>query len=339
MADANVTRGRFVACLLSLFLTACGGGGGDPPAQPQAPQATSAPEPAKVEPPSAWKKYEGAPWTWRDGAGLLAKDGGLYMLGGWGAAGTNSEVWFTRDLSTWERLADAPWPARHGAAWLVHKDRLYVIGGDFNADVWSSADGVNWSQHAVDAPFGKRYAPNAVSLNGELLVFNGMLEDITGAAEVWSSTDDGATWVKAADVPYPARGLIHGTAVFRDRIYTIAGGLKDTDTLMETADVWSSADGRTWRKEADSAGFEARSHHAVLATAEGCYVANGSVGRQLNTVRDVFFAPDCVTFTLLSQQPDREQAHAASLVEFGGSVVLLGGHGDHVGSGVWQYTP
>lgn len=318
--------------LLALSLVSCGGGGGGGGAE----------ERYDLSLPAGWRKIDTAPWAWRDGAGLLAKDGGLYLLGGWNGDGepVGSEVWFTTDLVNWElRTRNAPWPDRHGAGWVVHQDRLYVIGGDFLDDVWSSADGVNWTQHAASAPFGKRYAPNAVSHNGELLFYNGMNWDGSGAADVWASAD-GDAWQHVADVPYPPRGLIHGSVVHNGRIYTIAGGLKGgnpTDTTFETADVWSSADGRTWVKEADNAGFEPRYHAATLGTSHGCYVANGSVETQLNTTGEVFFAADCVNFTSIeSPMPD---VHATSMAEFNGTIVILGGHGDQVGSAVWQYDP
>jgi hypothetical protein len=81
-------------------------------------------------------------WSWRDGAGLLAKDGGLYLLGGWNSdVNTMNDVWFTRDLRDWSRLTQtSPWAPRHGAGWVVHQGRLWVIGGDLHDDAWSSAD-------------------------------------------------------------------------------------------------------------------------------------------------------------------------------------------------------
>jgi hypothetical protein len=65
----------------------------DPSAQPNGGQ----PLPARR---GTWATYPTGR-SWRDGAGLLAKDGGLYLLGGWSSGlGTNSEVWFTSDLVT-----------------------------------------------------------------------------------------------------------------------------------------------------------------------------------------------------------------------------------------------
>lgn len=296
----------------------------------------------------SWRQFpnEGS-WTWRDGAGLLAKDGGLYLLGGWNSEiGTTSDVWFTRDVQNWTRLtAQGPWTGRHGAGWLVHDDRLYVIGGDFLSDVWSSPDGVHWTEHTEDAGFGPRYAPNAASLNGELLFYNGQSPAGVGVQDLHASSDGGATWQQAAATPYAGRALIHGAAVSRGRVYVIGGGLKgyvptstwSADTTAEFTDIWSSADGRAWVQESGALGFAPRTHFAVLGTERGCYVANGSITVQANQTSEVLFAEDCVHFTLLPTQPPMKGVHATSLAEFNGSIVLLGGHGSAVGSSVWQY--
>jgi hypothetical protein len=340
------------AALLAVLLAGCGGGGGGD-AEPQAESVAEAPaqpapvaEPAKPDP---WQRITTAPWAWRDGAGLLAKDGGLYLLGGWNGDGapTASEVWFTRDLVTWEFKGNAPWTGRHGAGWLVHDDRLYVIGGDYLDDVWSSPDGVTWTQHAAGASFGKMYAPNAASFNGKLLVYNGMREDGTGSPDVWQSEDGGVTWSLLAAAPYAGRALIHGAAVHNGRLYVIGGGLKagvppngddwPTDTVAEFTDVWSTADGVDWRMETSDMGFPARTHFAVLGTPHGCYVANGSITKQRFTTGEVYHSPDCIRFSPVESPMPR--VHATSLVEFDGKIVILGGHGTAVGSSVWVYTP
>ncbi len=296
----------------------------------------------------SWRSFANLDtWDWRDGAGLLAKDGGLYLLGGWSSdTGGKNDVWFTSDLSKWTRLVEhAPWPGRHGAAWVAHRNRLYVIGGDFLVDSWSSEDGVNWVRHTDTAPFGTRYTPNAVSINDQLVLYAGQ-GGSEGLNDVWASAD-GRSWQElVTHAPYAGRGLIHGSALFNGRIYVIGGGVKAVpegegyaETVVEYADIWSSADGIVWRREADTLGFAPRTHFAVLATQAGCWVANGSVGTQLNTSSEVFFAADCVHFMPIPDTSPMAVRHASSLVEFNGSIVVLGGHRDTAGTAIWQYFP
>ena len=298
-------------------------------------------------------------WAARDGAGLLALDGALYLLGGWLDGPVTNEVWKTVDLVNWQFLGYAPWPARHGAAWLVHNKRLWVIGGDLYEDVWSSADGVIWTQESAQAPFGQRYTPNAASINGEIVVYAG--QDWTpvpwchegpdcqarGVPGVWKSSD-GKNWREAlVSTPWVPRALMHGSAVFQGAIFVIGGGLKVappneryTETSAEFNDIWSSNDGVQWTLRSTSLGFTPRTHASVLSTDLGCYVSDGSVGWQDNLSNDFFYAADCVNFAPIAVPTELPKRHASSLAAFNGSLVLLGGppYGD-AGTSVWQYFP
>ncbi|MBS0366255.1 MAG: hypothetical protein JSR67_10585 [Proteobacteria bacterium] len=299
-------------------------------------------------------------WHWRDSAGLLVKDGGLYLLGGWadddpGDTGFH-DVWFTSDLQNWKLLTPAaPWEGRHGAAWLVHNNRLYVMGGDLIPDTWSSADGIDWRQENGAAPFGKRYTPVAISDGSQIILYEGQYWSpydwcafqpecaAVGLNDVWRSPD-AASWEQVtAHAPWSGRGLVHGGAYFRGRIYVIGGGLKlavpgatISETVAQFSDIWSSGDGgATWRLEATHLGFPPRTHFALTAAPGGCYVANGSIDRQENTSSDAYFAPDCIHFSALppSNMPPR---HASSIAYFNGSIVIMGGHTD---TSIYQYFP
>jgi hypothetical protein len=298
-------------------------------------------------------------WQPRDGAGLLQLNGALYLLGGWLHGPVTNEVWRTVDLVQWEFLGYAPWPARHAAAWLVHDNRLWVIGGDLYDDVWSSPDGLQWTQEASAAPFGRRYTPNAASIGGQLVVYAGQdwlpvdwcheRPDCAarGLRSVWTSRD-GRQWAQATpQAPWEGRALVHGSAVHEGRIWMIGGGLKVappgeryTETSAEFTDVWSSADGQDWRLEASHAGFTGRTHFSVLATRHGCFVSDGSVGTQLSVSNELFHASDCRRYSALPVPAGLPARHASSLVEFNGSLVLLGGppYGG-AGTQVWQYFP
>lgn len=302
-----------------------------------------------------WRSFpnEGT-WEWRDGAGLLFKDGGLYLLGGWNSdRGPMNEVWFTRDFEHWQLLmANASWQGRHGAGWVVHQNRLFVAGGDLIDDVWSSAGGVDWREIAP-APFGKRYTPMAVS-DGNRLLFHGGLYwepydwcvfepecSVVGLDDVRTSRTR-----LAQQAPWSGRGLIHGGAFFRGHIYVIGGGLKLdlpgatlTETVAEYSDVWSSADGIDWRLESEQVAVEPRTHYALTATPHGCYAANGSVGLQISTSSKVFFAPDCVhfwpcwipawaparEFAGLFQRVDRDRRRASQYGRYGDLAILSRG--------------
>lgn len=292
-----------------------------------------------------WQRHE-APWAGRDGAGLLALGGELYLLGGWLYGPVSSEVWRTRDLVTWERLPDAPWPGRHGSAWLVHDSRLWVIGGDLYTDVWSSPDGIAWTQETATAPFGPRYTPNAVSLDGRIIVYAGQswVEDGTAQAnsDVWAS-DDGRSWTRIAQAPWQGRGLIHGSIVHDGEAWLVGGGLKEVlpdpvraETAVEFSDIWSSPDGRTWTLRG-SIPFAPRTHSSVVETPLGCVVSDGSAGTQANLSADLYLAPDCLSYERVPTPYGVR--HASSVAWFRGALVVLGGPDDRAGTDVWEWRP
>ena len=307
-----------------------------------------------------WRRIDNTDtWQHRDGPGLLLLNGELYLLGGWLWGPTSSEVWKTRDLVHWQYLGDAPWPARHGAGWLVHKSRLYVIGGDLHDDVWSSIDGVRWTQESTAAPFGKRYTPNVASVGGRIVVYagqswnNGNWCDLVNPCiaeaprDVWTS-EEGKHWVLASALAaWAGRGLIHGSAVHEGEIFLVGGGLKAvppgerySETIAEFQDIWSSPNGSNWIRRADSLPFAARTHFSIVSTPRGCYVSDGSVGMQAAVSNDLFHAPDCVHFVPVLDTPPLQPRHASALAYFNGSLVILGGPpaGD-AGTTVWQYFP
>lgn len=324
------------------------------------------PRTASIHRRGSWRSFKNEDsWGWRDGAGLLVKNGALFLLGGYRAGeGSQREVWKSANARDWEMLIEeAPWDGRHGAGWVVHQDRLFVIGGDLNDDVWSSADGVTWRLEALQAPFGKRYTPNAVSDGKQILLYAGQYWQpydwcafapeckAVGFSDVWSSAN-GTSWsVLNAAAPWPGRGLIHGAVRFKERFYLIGGGLKMglvgatvAETVAEYQDIWSSADGISWRQEATELGFQPRTHFSVTATPKGCFVSDGSVGLQGNFSNEVFFASDCVRFAAIPDPSPMQKRHASSLAYFNGSLVILGGPPyagpeSTAGTEVWQYFP
>ena len=297
-------------------------------------------------------------WRWRDGAGLLTKDGHLYLLGGWtGGAGGENEVWRSNNARDWTLInASAPWAGRHGAAWLVHGSQLIVASGDFIDDVWESSDGIRWRQLSRDAQFGRRYTPMGVSAGPLMLLMGGQVDPnepayggghfryaerdycpgkekcaVAGLNDVWASRD-GINWFEVSSrAPWRGRSLVQGGLFFKGRIYVVGGGLKAAihneaaETYIEFSDVWSSADGREWRLETTDMGFTPRTHTTVVTSPNACYVVGGSVTLQTNVSNEVFFSTDCVHFQPIPDPSPMQRRHAAGVAWFNGSLVVMGG--------------
>jgi len=96
--------------------------------------------------------------------------------------------------------------------------------------------------------------------------------------DVWSSTD-GAVWAQvAAHAPWSPRGMIQGSVVFKGRMWLLGGGTYDTPahpTRLFYNEVWSSADGVHWRKDA-VAPWAARQYHSVATFDNKMWVMAGA---------------------------------------------------------------
>jgi hypothetical protein len=224
----------------------------------------------------------------RDGAGALVYEDRMWLLGGWNPGDKkhfpricNNEVWSSKDGAAWDLMKantfvdrkfqpERDWEGRHTAGYVVHRGKMWIVGGDVNQghyhfDVWNSGDGKEWTHvnKGKPVPWGPRALHYTVAFKNKIWVMGGQtIPNIAAGAEVfyrdiWSSVD-GVNWHKITPrEPYwSARGMIGGSAVFKDRIWILGGGTYDTPKKPKRQffnDVWSSADGVTWEKHGDHA--------------------------------------------------------------------------------------
>ena len=82
----------------------------------------------------------------------IAKNG-IFVMGGSDNNVLLNDVWAAADGNRWAKVADAKWPIRSDYQAVVYQGRMYVLGGYAGStgrtaplgDVWSSADGKNWT--------------------------------------------------------------------------------------------------------------------------------------------------------------------------------------------------
>ena len=184
-------------------------------------------------------------WTPRYSHQAVAYQGRLYVLGG---NSGDREVWSWADgEERWRKDAAEVWSERVDHRAVVHNGRLYVLGGsyypDYYKDVWSSADGANWTLEG-NAAWEGRDKFQAVSHQGRLYILGGEgvdeNEDVESYDDVWSSLD-GKIWrQETAAAPW---GKIEShQVVSRDgRLYLMGGNSYSNE-------VWSSADGKSWER-------------------------------------------------------------------------------------------
>ena len=261
-----------------------------------------------------WSSADGASWVQETaGAGwaeravfqALSHQGRLYVLGGQlgkdhGYAPLN-DVWSSADGASWVlETDDAGWAERSGHQGLLHNGRLYVLGGlsvsntvsSRHNDVWSSADGKNWSLETNNAGWPGRSSHQALSHQGRLYVLGGSDGSSNRRNDVWSSAD-GKNWtLETNGAGWPGRTAYQALS-HQGRLYILGGHDGSSDRRN---DVWSSADGKNWSLETNGANWSGRSGHqavvfppplALLGVGERL-TANAGIAEDLHTFKSQY---------------------------------------------------
>lgn len=225
--------------------------------------------------------------------------------------------------SAWSASTSAPWTPRSNFGCIVFNDTIFVIGGVsavgaglFVNDVWSSNDGVNWTQAVSSAPWAKRGFINLAILGTTLYLIGG-----TGATgnfnDVWA-TPDGVNWTQVVGTaPWSAR---QGATVvsFNQGIF-LMGGVDSTPT--ELHDIWFSPDGATWSIMSTSAAWSARHFHTSLVYNGKIWVFGGESAGVVH--KDVWSSIDGITWTNTGNMPGERELMAA--VVYANTMYFLGG--------------
>lgn len=192
-----------------------------------------------------WKQVlEKTPFGTRSYGECIVFDGKIWQLG------SGPGVWNTTDGVNWTcAQAEAPYGSRSAAAVGVFKDRLWVMGGWIGKpsdppekhykeqtslnDVWSSADGVNWTRVVEHAPWPARLWFVSETFAGRLWIIGGFSNrESINYAECWY-TEDGQAWQRFAPEPHWSPRHEPTTYVFQDALWVVAG---NSWPLMN--DVW-----------------------------------------------------------------------------------------------------
>jgi len=207
--------------------------------------------------PDVWRTHDGldwklvnnnVPWGQRALHYTVAFDGRIWIMGGQiipqfgpGEEVFYNDVWNSTDGVNWELVSEhAPWSVRGmiGGS-VVFNNRIWLLGGgtydtpkiptrQFFNEVWSTADGISWQQHA-SAPWAARQYHDVAVFDGKMWVMEGYVEGVGNTNDVWYSAD-GETWHEVPDTPWPVR---HAASpfVYDDALWMVAGN-------NMTPDVW-----------------------------------------------------------------------------------------------------
>jgi len=186
----------------------------------------------------AWRQDTArAGWSPRLGAAAVVFSGRMWILGGiedyyfGDAKSLLNDVWSSTDGKAWKlEIRNAPWPARayHQAA--VLGGRIYLFGGgnyvpayQARNDVWSSADGVNWTCETAEAPWHARLWFSTAVYRDRMWVLGGWSNNPSqNWGDAWHSAD-GRQWERLEAKPVWKERHEHSAFVFQDKLW-IAGG-------------------------------------------------------------------------------------------------------------------
>jgi hypothetical protein len=281
----------------------------------------------------------------RDGAGALAFDGRMWLLGGWNPSlpeVTNSELWCSTDGVEWTLAGEAPWEGRHNAGYAVFAGRMWVVGGDFNRghyqnEVWSSTDGENWTLVTDSVPWQDRMGQHVVAFDGRLWLLGGERFTDDGSSIVLNDvycSADGADWQQVtANAPWAGRSLVLGAAVFRGRMWIMGGGTYTSREFLN--DVWCSRDGVSWEQVSAAAPWSPRFFHSIAVYHDKLWVIGGVDQQNVAGLNDVWYSDDGVNWTQLQNAP-WEPRHAASVMVHDRHLWMAAGGANTLYNDVWR---
>lgn len=254
-----------------------------------------------------------APWAARAGLQVVKLNNKFILMGGRtplnpaiagfpGASIIWNDVWMSFDLGQTWQIAVPPstighWPERAYFQSVQKGGKVYVLGGQnfelipnpdpfgppfisqsvFYNDVWSSPDGINWTEETDSAAWSGRAGLSAIKFKGSIYVMGGSFNDdpaVIGGPptrvyynDVYKSRD-GVNWVCLTDsAPWTPRAGA-ALAVKNGKLFLFGG--EDGFTCIPGLrcppyynDVWSTKDGVNWKLVKEEAEWPSRPGHRV----------------------------------------------------------------------------
>lgn len=270
------------------------------------------------------------------GQGLTFFQGSLYAVANntlWRVSGNANA---TADGTAWAASTSGPFTGRDRFGCIVFQNQIFVIGGENTAglaflnDVWSSVDGINWTQVASAAPWGARTEFDLAILGDTLYLMGGRGNGVA-FNDVWS-TKDGANWTQVVSAAPWSTRYGHKCVSYNQGIF-LMGGL-DGVTGAYLNDVWFTVDGKVWTKQVQNAAWGARNRFGLVVFNNTIWLFGGYNGASLNTVYNTTDGINWVnTGVLPAVRSD------LSVVVYSNRIWLVGGN-DNVGATttVWTTT-
>lgn len=297
-----------------------------------------------------WGLEGTAAWQARDSQAEWVFKDQLWIGGGWFRSdeAPPRDVWASGDGRKWQLVSKAaPWIHSDLPMNVVFKDRMWIMGGWHNgrlpghsasSQVWSSSDGIEWTQVTPAAAWSPRLAAGLVVHRGRMWLLGGTENYYFGDAaslknDVWSSAD-GRTWrQEAAKAPWQPRAY-HQAVVLNGKIYVLGGG-NYVPAYEARNDVWSSSDGVNWTCETKSAPWLPRLWFSA-AVYRGRMWVLGGWSKDKDNHGDVWHSADGRTWQRLETKTCWKSRHEHSAFVFRDKLWIAGGHARPLSSEIWS---
>lgn len=221
-----------------------------------------------------------------------------------------------------------------GAGLLSFKDKLWLLGGwnptnkpTTNSEVWSSADGSNWSLVKI-APWEGRHTAGYLVFKDRMWIIGGDRNMGHYQNDVWSSVD-GVRWDLITDTVPWANRATHYVFAFDNRMWVIGGQEVDNPKGMLVAfnDVYSSYDGKTWVLETDAAPWSPRGMVMGSVVHRGrMWIIGGGTYDFRTFNNDVWNSPDGVNWNLVVEAAPWSARQYHSTTVFNDAIWVIGGN-------------
>ena len=238
-----------------------------------------------------WDSRPKTDWGERYGMTYVFFAGKIWMLGGmktWDDF--RNDVWSSSDGKEWKQVTPkAAWSSRRGHGAVVFKNKIWLLGGAESSgradqlpsrslsDVWSSSDGVDWTQVTAHAPWGERSGHATLVFDNKIWVIGG--GERGKNQDVWSSVD-GVNWTQVTANAEWGRRHGNGALVFDGKIWVFGG--------IELNDVWHSSNGKNWQTAFAEAPWSKRTAYYSVAFKNKLWIFSGKTGRADTQTGDIW---------------------------------------------------
>lgn len=218
--------------------------------------------------------------------GCCVFDNKMWVVGGESGIGRQQGAYYSTNGVTWSAATTDggasgvgdTWTARSYVSLVTDGTKMYLIGGidatgELN-EVYSSTDGVSWTQETADGGGGvwsARYYHSTAYYNGLLWIVGGY-DGSNVLSDVYYSSD-GATWTQATASAAFGKSMQGPLVVVGDTLYMM-GGVNGNAVDFGQNNIWRTTDGETWERY-NVAAWKARSNHAAVVHEGAVYVGNG----------------------------------------------------------------